>query len=83
MICFPSVALRESISRQIDEVQGPQGGERGLEFSRRKKGHFSPFTFLQSTTSEVAQSCPTLCNPMECSLPGSSIHGIFQARVLE
>ena len=33
--------------------------------------------------SEVAQSCPTLCNPMECSLPGSSIHGIFQARVLE
>ena len=34
-------------------------------------------------TSEVAQSCPTLCDPMDCSLPGSSIHGIFQARVLE
>ena len=33
--------------------------------------------------SEVAQSCPTLCNPMDCSLPGFSIHGIFQARVLE
>ena len=33
--------------------------------------------------SEVAQSCPTLSDPMECSLPGSSIHGIFQARVLE
>ena len=33
--------------------------------------------------SEVAQSCPTLCDPMDCSLPGSSIHGIFQARVLE
>ena len=32
---------------------------------------------------EVIQSCPTLCNPMACSLPGSSIHGIFQARVLE
>ena len=32
--------------------------------------------------SEVAQSCPTLCNPMDCSLPGSSVHGIFQARVL-
>ena len=32
---------------------------------------------------EVAQSCPTLCDPMNCSLPGSSIHGIFQARVLE
>ena len=33
--------------------------------------------------SEVAQSCPTLCDPMGCSLPGSSVHGIFQARVLE
>ena len=33
--------------------------------------------------SEVAQLCPTLCNPMDCCLPGSSIHGIFQARVLE
>ena len=32
---------------------------------------------------EVAQSCPTLSNPMGCSLPGSFIHGIFQARVLE
>ena len=33
--------------------------------------------------SEVAQLCPTLRDPMDCSLPGSSIHGIFQARVLE
>ena len=33
--------------------------------------------------SEVAQSCPTFSDPMDCSLPGSSIHGIFQARVLE
>ena len=32
--------------------------------------------------SEVAQSCPTLSDPMDCSLPGSSVHGIFQARVL-
>jgi len=32
---------------------------------------------------EIAQSCPTLSNPMDCSLPGSSVHGIFQARVLE
>ena len=30
-----------------------------------------------------AQSCPTLCDPVDCSLPGSSVHGIFQARVLE
>ena len=33
--------------------------------------------------SEVAQSYPTLSDPMDCSLPGSSVHGIFQARVLE
>ena len=33
--------------------------------------------------SEVAQSCPTLSDPMDCSPPGSSIHGILQARVLE
>ena len=33
--------------------------------------------------SEVAQSCPTLCDPMDCSPPGSSIHGIFQPGVLE
>ena len=43
--------------------------------------------FLQcmkvKSESEVAQSCPTLCDPMDCSPPGSSVHGIFQARVLE
>ena len=33
--------------------------------------------------SEVTQSCPTFSDPMDCSLPGSSVHGIFQARVLE
>ena len=31
----------------------------------------------------VAQSCPTLCNPMDCSLPGFSVHWILQARILE
>ena len=33
--------------------------------------------------SEVVQSCPTISDPMDCSLPGSAVHGIFQARVLE
>ena len=33
--------------------------------------------------SEVVQLCPTLCDPMDCSLPNSSVHGIFQAIVLE
>ena len=41
-----------------------------------------PTPFLQESESEVAQSCPTLRDPMDCSLPGSPVHGIFQA-VLE
>ena len=46
--------------------------------------HFSNFIiFLNEWVSEVAQSCPTLCDPIDYSLPGSSVHGIFQARVLE
>ena len=39
--------------------------------------------FTLKSESEVAQSCPTLCDPIDCSLPGSSVHGIFQKRVLE
>ena len=39
--------------------------------------------FLDLWVSEIAHSCLTLCNPMDCSLPGSSLHGILQARVLE
>ena len=38
---------------------------------------------MDESESEVAQSYLTLCDPMDCSLPGSSVHGIFQARVLE
>ena len=38
---------------------------------------------LRKKESEVAQLCPTLCDPMDCSLLGPSVHGIFQAKVLE
>ena len=38
---------------------------------------------IRKKESEVVQSCPTLCDPMDRSLPGSSVHVIFQARVLE
>ena len=41
------------------------------------------FVFLSISKSEVVQSCPTLCDPMDFSLPGFSIHGISQARELE
>ena len=57
-----------------------------LGFSRHE--HWSglplPFQCMKvKSESEVVQSCPTLSDPMDCSLPGSSVHGIFQARVLE
>ena len=46
-------------------------------------GYFHLQCLKLKSESEVAQSCPTLRDPMDCSLPGSSVHGIFQARVLE
>ena len=45
--------------------------------------HFLLQCMKVKSEKEVAQSCPTLRDPMDCSLPGSSVHGIFQARVLE
>ena len=45
--------------------------------------HFLLQCMKVKSQSEGAQSCPTPSDPMDCSLPGSSIHGIFQARVLE
>ena len=45
--------------------------------------HFLLQCIKVKSESEVAQSCPTLSDPMDCSLPGSFVHGIFQARVLE
>ena len=60
-------------------------GKKYLKFKRSKnilemeKILIQHFLFV----SEVTQSCPTLCDPMDCSLPGSSVHGIFQARIVE
>ena len=45
--------------------------------------HFLLQCVKVKSESEVTQSCPTLSDPMDCSLPGSSVHGISQARVLE
>ena len=55
-----------------------------LGFSRQEHWSGLPFRSpMQEGESEVAQSCPTPSDPMDCSLPGSSVHGICQARVLE
>ena len=45
--------------------------------------HPKPLRMKGRKKSEVAHSCPTLCDSMDCSLPGSSIHGIVQVRILE
>ena len=55
-----------------------------LGFSRQEHWSGLPFPSpMHESDSEVAQSCPTLSDPMDCSLAGSSVHGIFQARTLE
>ena len=57
-----------------------------LGFSRQEHWNGLPLpspVMKVKSESEVTQSCPTLCDPMDCSLPGSSAPGIFQARVLE
>ena len=57
-----------------------------LGFSRQEHGvgrHFLLQCMKVKRESEVAQSCPTLRDPVDCSLPGSSVHGILQARILE
>ena len=65
-----------------DPTDDSPPGSPSLGFSRQE--HWSGLPFPSPMReSEVAQSCPTLSDPMDCSLLGSSIHGIFQARVLE
>ena len=55
-----------------------------LGFSRQEHWSGLPFPSpMHESESEAAQSCPTLSDPRDCSLPGSSVHGVFQARVLE
>ena len=78
---------------------GLDGAQAGIKIARRNSNNlrYADDTTLMAESeeelksllmkvkseSEVAQSCLTLSNPMDYSLPGSSIHGIFQARVLE
>ena len=74
--------VRLCVTPQMAAHQAPPS----LGFSRQE--HWSGLHFLLQcmkvkSESEVAQSCPTLRDLMDCSLPGSSVLGIFQARVLE
>ena len=53
------------------------------EETRIERDTCSPVFISSVQFSSVTQSCPTLCNPMDCNPPGSSVHGILQARILE
>ena len=65
-----------------DPIEAAHQAPPSLGFSRQE--HWSGLPFPSPMReSELAQSCLTLSDPMDCSLPGSSVHGIFQARVLE
>ena len=55
----------------------------GLKQQVVKQMLFHLFLCTKKSESEIAQLCLTLCNPMDCSPPGSFVHGILQARILE
>ena len=77
---YQSIKLIQRYTKKISSPQPP--------YSLSSKypvltGNCCYSSFCEIKWSEVTQSCPTLCDPMDCSLPGSSLHGILQARVLE
>ena len=89
LVCFLLLLLLSRFSRvrlcvtpQTSAHQAPPS----LGFSRQEhwRGcHFLLQCMIAKSESEVAQSCLTLSDPMDCSLPGFSVHGSFQSRVLE
>ena len=68
---------RAALAKELGR-QGRPVYEQELRWEKRKWCMFN-----WNKESEVAQSCLTLCDPMDCSLPSSSVHGIVQARILE
>jgi len=79
-ICTPKNRSRNAyLSSALEAHEAPPS----LGFSRQEFCHFLLQCRKVKSKSEVAQSCLTLSDPMDCSPPGSFVHGIFQARVLE
>ena len=88
-LCSAAAAAAKSLQSYptlCDRIDGSPPGSRPWNSPGKNTGegcHVLPQCMKVKSKSEVAQSCPTLRNPMDCSLPGSSVHGISQARVLE
>ena len=90
MACVPSSSSVHGISqgkRQKQEIKGNKTSkDRRLWIASLKQGPLKPkssFFFFFPVEVKVAQSCPTICDPMDCSLPDSSVHGVLQAKILE
>ena len=71
--------MKEKMFVGTEKTQAPLGNPRDSVIGAPSW----PQPCSQVSESEVAQSCPTLCDPMDCSPAGSSVNGIFQARILE
>ena len=65
--------------KSFSTVRDTQRGTQSYREKRRQRSEIE----VTGGEAKSLQSCPTVCDSMDCSLPGSSIHGIFQARVLE
>ena len=88
MVCDAAAAAEPLQLRPTlcDPTDGGPPGPRPRDSPGKNTGvgcHFLLQCMKVKSEREVAQSCPTLSDPMDCSLPGSSVHGISQARVLE
>ena len=86
LISYAAAKSLQSYPTLCDPIDGSPPGSLSLGFSRQEHWSGLPFPspcMKVKSESEVAQSCPTPSDPMDCSLPGPSVHGIFQARVLE
>uniref|UniRef100_A0A4W2DVG9 ADF-H domain-containing protein n=1 Tax=Bos indicus x Bos taurus TaxID=30522 RepID=A0A4W2DVG9_BOBOX len=75
----PAVQQQDASSEPIDHYPGLSG--KGL--CARALYDYQADRFIPHMESEISQLCPTLCDFLDCSLPGSSVHGIFQTRILE
>ena len=61
--------------KTLNNQSNPEKGEQNWRYCN--------FLISNYITTYITQSCPTLCDPMDCGLPGFSVHGIFQAQTLE
>ena len=84
--CILSPCLFNFYAENIMRNAGLEEAQAGIKIAGRNINNLryaDDTTLMAESESEVAQLCLTLSDPMDCSLSGSSIHGIFQARVLE